>query len=43
MVTTLEGTAHYARLLLAPVEGLDRGFFVPSGKTMFVIILGYFK
>ena len=44
MVTTLEGTARYARLLLAPVEGFDRGFFVPSGKKMaFKYIWAYFR
>ena len=29
---TLEDTARYASLLLAPTEGFGRGFFCPPGK-----------
>ena len=31
-VSVLEDTARYAVLLLAPVEGFNRGFFCPWGK-----------
>ena len=33
MITLLEGTAHYAGLLLALAEDFSRGFFLPSDKT----------
>ena len=42
----LEGTARYAGLLLAPVDGFDRGqgFFCPSDKKRaFHAICAYFR
>ena len=32
LLTGLEGTAHYAGLLLAPAEGFSQVFFLPLGK-----------
>ena len=32
LLYTLEAAACYARLLLAPAEGFDQGFFCPSGR-----------
>ena len=43
---SLEGTARYAGLLLAPAEGFSQGFFAPWAKkelfAQFVLILGQF-
>ena len=42
----LEGTACYAGLLLAPVEGLGRGFFALGAKKehfmLFLLIFGVY-
>ena len=39
----LEGTARYAGLLLAPVEGFGRGFFCPSSKKRaYYAVLAHF-
>ena len=41
---SLEGTARYAGLLLAPAEGFGRDFFCPSGKERaFHAVCSYFR
>ena len=43
LLGTLEDTARYAGLLLAPAEGFGRGFFYPSGKKRaFYAVLAHF-
>ena len=43
VLQTLEDTARYAGRLLAPAEGLGRGFFSPSGKKRaYYAVLAHF-